>query len=437
MRHPAVVVVNTNGGDKLLRCLDALARQTRPAAELLVVDHCSTDGSPEAAAGRFPRVRVLRKETNAGYGAAGNLGIRETTGDPVVLMNEDVILEPDWLDVVASAMAADPRVGIVGGLLLFPEGLIQHAGGFLHRPLMLADHFAYRQPADAAPTEARDVEYVTGAVIAMRRAALAQLGGFDEGFPAYFEETDLCHRARAAGWAVRYLPNARGVHLESASYKRDSPRYYRLYHHGRVRFALKHLTPAEFLCQFVPAERGRIANVVALEELVGLRHAFVDHSALLVRPDGGGLAAAQPELRPALADALADLAQRAVATTPTGVAAAPASFAGLASRAEVAPRPFRSAVPLIGPAIAAVRGAWNWMSTRWYLAPILEQQNAYNREVADALAHLDARLAALEARADLPAGWLAEIDRDLTALARRVAAQAPPPPSPKGREGHG
>ncbi|HEY3079113.1 MAG TPA: glycosyltransferase family 2 protein [Chloroflexota bacterium] len=434
MSGPAVAIVNWNGGDDLLGCLAALCAQTRPAAEMVLVDNGSTDGSAEAAQARFPVSRRIDLPHNPGYGAGANAAARATTGDPVVVLNPDVVLDPDWLEVVADAFAADPRVGVVGSKLLFPDGTVQHAGGLLHRPLMLADHRRYRQPDTADELEPIDVEYVNGAAIAIRRAAFEEIGGFDEGFFLYFEETDLCFRAAASGWRVRYLPRARAIHRESAVTVRGSAGYYRGYHRGRIRFALKHLPPAAFLGELVPAERARLAMVVSLEELAGLRHAFVDHATLLAPGGDRLLAPTAPELRPALADALAQLAERAVATAPAGRRADPAP-GPLRSLARVEPRPFRSDVPGVGGAIAAARTAWNWVSTRWYLAPILEQQNRLNAELVEALERLDARLARLEQGEEVQASWLVEIDRDLLALARRVAeldqGALTPTPRPK------
>jgi GT2 family glycosyltransferase len=417
---PAVAVVNWNGGADLLDCLAALVAQTRPAAEIVLVDNGSTDGSADAAAARFGGLRRIDLPHNPGYGAAANAAARATTGDPLAALNPDVVLDADWLEVVADAFAADPSLGIAGSKLLFPDGTIQHAGGLLHRPLMLADHRRYRQPDAADEREPTDVEYVNGAAIAIRRAALDAVGGFDEGFFLYFEETDLCWRARAADWRVRYLPRARAVHRESAATVKESAGYYRGYHRGRIRFALKHVQPAAFLGELVPAERARLATVVSLEELAGLRRAFIDHAALLAAGGDPLLAPDAPELRPALADALAQLAERAVATTPAGQRFDPAP-SPLRGRARVEPRPFSSDLPALGPAIVAARTAWNWVSTKWYLAPILEQQNRLNAELVEALERLDARLARLEQQGEIQASWLVEIDRDLLAVARRVA----------------
>jgi len=410
---PTIAIVNHNGGADLPDCLASVRAQTLTPAEVVVVDNRSTDGSER----QVGEARLMRLEQNLGYGGGANAAAAATVGDPLVILNSDVALRPDWLATVAAAFEADPRLGVAGSKLLFPDGqTVQHAGGVIRSPLMLADHRRYGQPDDPAETEPVEVDYVTGAALAVRRAALVEVGGFDEGFFLYFEETDLCRRARDAGWRVRYLPRAAAIHRESAVVGRESGSYYRHYHRGRLRYALKHLAPAAFLVDFVPAERARLATAVSPDELLGLRQAYLDHACLLERPDPL-LAAAQPELRPALADALAGLAERAVVTEPLGLAPARPNDP-LAGLARLEPHPFRSPLP----GVAAFRSAWNWMSTRWYLAPILDQQSDFNRQAAGALAGVEARLATLEQRLALQTALLAEIDRDLVALARRVAA---------------
>jgi GT2 family glycosyltransferase len=375
----ACIVVNWNGGDDLAACLASLFVQTAAPDEVVLADNGSTDGSAAAAAARFPSVRRLDLPHNPGFGGAVNAAASTTSADLLVVLNPDVVLAPDWLATVASAFAADPRLGVAGAKLLFPDGRVQHAGGRVIRPLMLADHRHYGSADTADERDPIDVDYVTGAAIAIRRAAFAAVGGFDEHFFLYFEETDLCARVRAAGWRVRYLPLARAVHKESAVTGRESAAYYGNYHRGRIRYALKHVRAAGVLSELVPAERNRIDAVVSLDELAGLRHAFVDHAALLGGPDATDLAADQPELRPALAYALAGLAEHVVATVPSELRA-PVGRSGRLS------------------ALKDLAGA------------------------ARRLAELERRVAALERRADIPSAWLVEIDRDLTALARRVAA---------------
>ena len=209
---PTVAIVNWNGGTDLLTCLTSIATQTLPPAEIVLVDNGSTDGSADAALANHPDITRIDLPENPGYGAAANAAAKATKGDPIAILNPDVTLEPGWLQAVVDAFRSDEQLGVAGAKLLFPDGLVQHAGGTLRRPLMLADHRRYRQPDDPSEVDPIDVDYVTGAALALRRRALEQLGGFDEGFFLYFEETDLCWRAREAGWRVRYLPTARAVH---------------------------------------------------------------------------------------------------------------------------------------------------------------------------------------------------------------------------------
>ncbi len=415
-----IVIVNWNGGRDLPDCLRSIAAQSSPPLETVLVDNSSTDGSVEVVEAEFPWVRVMRLPTNQGFGAAINIAAASIDAGFIAILNPDVVLDQTWIEVIDAAFALDPTVGIVGTKLLFPDGItIQHAGGMLRRPLMLADHRGYRQPDNPSDMAPVDVEYVTGAALVIRRECFEALRGFDDRFFLYFEETDLCARARGAGWIVRYLPQARGVHRESAVTERDSPAYFRAYHLGRVRFALKHVTPIEILSEFISAERERIGSVVSLDELTGLRHAFALHAASLATSESDGLARSDTRLRPILAMAFDDLARQSLVTIPSSFRDPPAST-HLAERVEVRPEAFHSDFPVAGKAVVAVRTAWNWMSTRWYLAPILAQQNAINREIADRLEDVQSRLRQIDQRLDIQAGWLIEVDRDLRALQRRV-----------------
>jgi GT2 family glycosyltransferase len=378
--NAAIAIVNWNGGPDLLDCLASIQ-----ADEVVLVDNGSTDGSADAAMKRYPQTKRIDLPNNPGYGAAANAAGRATNGDPLVVVNPDVVLDATWLQTVTGAFESDPRLGVAGSKLLFPDGLVQHAGGIVRPPLMLADHRQYRQPDNSAESEPIDVDYVTGAALAIRRATFDQLGGFDEGFFLYYEETDFCRRARDGGWRVAYLPRARAVHRESSVTVRDSPEYYRQYHTGRIRYALKHVESAAFLGEIVPAERARLATVVAVEELAGLRQAFLANADAL-RSDAL-LGAKAPDLRPALTDALVQLAARAIATPPTSL------------HLPTAPRPRP-------PGLA---GVWRRLrgSTRGSRA-----------ELAAAVERIEARLEQLEKRDDVQASWLVELDRDLAALRR-------------------
>jgi GT2 family glycosyltransferase len=414
--RPAFALVNFNGGADLLDAIRSVYAQTVAPVGVAIVDNGSSDGSLEAAEAAFPDVVAIRLPENLGFGAAANVAFARIGGDPLIVLNPDVVLRPAWVEAVIDAFAADPGIGIVGGKLLYPdERTIQHAGGIIIRPLMLADHRQYGE-SDGPTDEACDVDYVTGAALAIRQAAFESLDGFDPHYFLYYEEADLCFRARAAGWRVHYRPDAVGIHRESMSVGRESSRYYLWYHTSRVRFALTHLSAATVLTEFVPAERDRLAAVVSRDELAGLHGAFVVNVRALSDAADAALGGDQPNLRPALADSLAGLAALALTAVPVESRVAPVeapSFARLAGLI------FRSDMPIVGGLIVAFRTLWNDISARWYLQPVIDRQNEINQEIARSLLRIERRLAEIDARVELQAGWLGDLDRDLIEHARR------------------
>ncbi len=164
-----------------------------------------------------PRRPCCEPGTNLGFGGGCALGVAHTAAAGLAFVNPDVALAPDWLAVIAAALA-DPTVGVVGSRLLFPDGRVQHAGGVIRWPLALTDHHGYGAASDdgaANDGPTAPIDYVTGAALGLRRSVWEAVGGFDPAFyPAYFEEVDLCLRVAAAGLAVRYEPRATGTHLE-------------------------------------------------------------------------------------------------------------------------------------------------------------------------------------------------------------------------------
>jgi GT2 family glycosyltransferase len=204
---PAVVVPNWNGAAWLPGCLDAIAAQTLAPAETIVVDNGSTDGSLELLARREPGVRVIELGRNTGFAAAANRGVEAAAAEAVALVNTDVLLEPDWLERVAGALAADPRAASVACKMvdLRDPGLLWDAGDLLRRDgaaIQLGrgerDRGHYDRPGEAFSACAGAALY--------RRDAVLDAGGFDERYFAYLEDVDLGLRLRVAGWTCRYEP---------------------------------------------------------------------------------------------------------------------------------------------------------------------------------------------------------------------------------------
>lgn len=185
--------------------------------EVIVVDDQSPDHTAEMLKG-VPGITVVTTPTNLGFVGACNLGAAAATGDILVFLNNDTLPREGWLEYLVDVLDSDASVGVVGSLLLGPDGHVQESGG-----IIWSDgsgwNFGRHESASFAPVRARrDVDYCSGAALAVRRTLFEELGGFDSRYsPAYYEDTDLCFAARAAGYRVVVEPRSVVVHLEGVS----------------------------------------------------------------------------------------------------------------------------------------------------------------------------------------------------------------------------
>jgi GT2 family glycosyltransferase len=226
-----VVIPTLDGRERLLRTLASLERQTVPA-EVVVVDNRSTDGTAEAVARTHPRVHVLRNERNLGFGAAINRAALELQGDVLVLVNNDVVCEPEFLERITAPLA-DPDVGSVAGVLLqsAAPGFVDSAGIELDTTLGSWDHL-WNRPVGELATAADPVGPCGGAA-AYRLQTFQELGGFDETLFAYWEDVDLALRFREAGLRCVLAADARALHEHGQTLGAASPAARRLEAFGR------------------------------------------------------------------------------------------------------------------------------------------------------------------------------------------------------------
>ena len=387
------VVISHNSASWLPGCLRSLRASAGVRLSVCVVDNSSGDESVAVVEGQFPDVMLIRSHQNLGFAGGANLGVRASDTDAVVILNPDVTVRESTLTALANALTGDPRAAVAGAKLLYPdERTIQHAGGLLSYPLALADHLGYRQEDRGQCDEPREVEFVTGAVLVLKRPIFEELGGFDEGFhPGYFEETDFCFRARQAGYRVLYVPEAVAVHHESVTTGRNTPLYYHLYHRNRIRFVLKHYSDEQFWRDYISAELefGRWRRIDA--ELAALREAYVDNLAVLegradfiANPAAAASLSGRRDRGPALR-VLRDSADRVLALGDRTRLISKERASMLRARWGLAEPAFVSNAPLVGPAIVGFRRVWNWMSTKWYVRPLVQQQNEFNELVVESL----------------------------------------------------
>ena len=221
----SVVIINYASWPLTLRCVESLFATSYEDLEVLVVDNDPADapGPPEMP---FP-VRLIRNGENLGFAAACNKGIAACTGEVVVLINPDTTVRGDFFEGVGAFFEGHERAGIAGPRILDGEGgrlqlsarkEIGLGSGFLGRTSLLTRLFPKSSlvkaqfPAVTAGFGPTTVDWVSGACMMTRKRALDAIGAFDERFFMYFEDADLCRRAREAGWLVYYLPQVEVVH---------------------------------------------------------------------------------------------------------------------------------------------------------------------------------------------------------------------------------
>lgn len=245
-------------------CLEAVRAQVGGVPETLLVDNGSRDGSLAAAQATWPGLAVLANGWNRGFAGGMNAGIRAllarpTPPDVLVLLNQDTLVARDWFTKLVMPFEEESRIGAVGCKIYYPDGrTLQHAGADVQEPRLFGRHIGWHESDQGQYDQPRDVAYVTGAAVALRSAALREVGLFDEGFnPAYYEEVELCLRLRRGGYRVHFTPFATLRHAESASLSDPLERAV-IMNRSRLRFAVKTLPIEQLLDVFFPAEHAAL-----------------------------------------------------------------------------------------------------------------------------------------------------------------------------------
>jgi GT2 family glycosyltransferase len=215
-----IVPVYNNLLDTML-CLASVLEAGGPGFEIIVADDASSDGTAQVVAQIGGRVRHLRQGANLGFLRNCNVAATQARGRHVVLLNNDTLVLPGWLEALLAPFA-DARVGLVGAKLINWDGTLQEAGGIYWRD---GSAWNFGRGGDVRAPQfnyLKEVDYCSGAAIALPRAVWQALGGFDEHYlPAYCEDADIAFRVRAAGLRCLYQPRAEVVHHEGRSHGRD------------------------------------------------------------------------------------------------------------------------------------------------------------------------------------------------------------------------
>ena len=235
-----IVILNWNGWRDTIRCLDSLQQLDYASSQIIVVDNGSTDDSCFQIESAHPKIKLLRSDSNLGFGGGCNIGIRYALAhgaDFIWLLNNDTVVQSVTLSALVNQMHSDPYNGAVGSVLFYmnnPNAIQAWGGGYVN-------FLTGRSTHCFSPVDPNSLNYLTAASMLLRKEALEEVGIFDEkSFFMYWEDVDLCYRLRNGGWKLDVAPGAKVLHQESGSLGAKNSQLYRYYSASVVQFFKQH-----------------------------------------------------------------------------------------------------------------------------------------------------------------------------------------------------
>jgi GT2 family glycosyltransferase len=248
----AIIIVTFNSMNEIGGCLRSLIGHMDPfPTTITVVDNASTDGTAESVRNRFPSVNVIETGENVGFARANNIGIRATQSDYVLLLNPDTEAPPDSIQTLVRGLAAHPEAAVAGARLLSDRGFPELSWGSPISPWnelsrMIFSRLYHRKirrvvrRMDKLSRQARQVAWVSGACMVIRRPDLEAVGLLDERFFMYTEDVDLCIQMGKRGRQVLYVAGAEVLHFRGRSGPHN-PNLERMRQESHVKYYEKHL----------------------------------------------------------------------------------------------------------------------------------------------------------------------------------------------------
>lgn len=224
----SIIILNWNRWQDTIECVESVLRIPYPNYEIVIVDNGSTDESVPILSNKFPNLKLIKLKQNIFYAGGNNVGIRyalDSGARYIMLLNNDTVVHPDFLNPLVEAMEDDSLLCAVGGTIYYydEEKKIQNIGGSFDY-ISGKVHWYGEGCVDVGQfSEKREVNFICGAAIMLRSDALKEIGGLDESFVLYAEELDWCLRARKKGYKLMYIPNSKVFHKGAVSSKLIKP----------------------------------------------------------------------------------------------------------------------------------------------------------------------------------------------------------------------
>lgn len=261
----SVVIVSWNAQNYLEECLNSLNEEVcKYPMEIIVVDNASSDGSPDMVLDKFPHVKLIRNAENLGFAKANNIGIRESSGNYIALVNSDVHVLSNCITLLVKHCALNPEIGMAGPFIIGGDGKQQRScRGFpglwnmLCRALALdvifpkskwfGGYFLTFWNHDTCS----QVDILSGCFWLVRKKALDDVGLLDESFFIYGEDMDWCKRFWASGWSIMFFPDAEAIHYGGASSSIAPVRFFIEKQRADLQYWKKHHSRLAVKCFFV------------------------------------------------------------------------------------------------------------------------------------------------------------------------------------------
>lgn len=255
-RTVSAIIIHFNSADNTRHVIKALLKQCgQHLADIIIVENGTV---PAPCDHTDDRIRIIKLDAPSSYASACNAGARLVRGKYILILNDDLDFTDDWIGPLLRIMETEPSIGIIGPALTYRDGRFQLSWG--DDPTLRSELLERRRQREARTggggayqrravqsRAARDVDWVTGAVMLCRRSSFEGVNGFDTEYPFYYEDIDLCHRVRMAGFRVRYIPDVTVIHFLGGSGTAQHPTARSAFLFGRIRYYARHNGPISFL----------------------------------------------------------------------------------------------------------------------------------------------------------------------------------------------
>jgi len=250
----SVIVVTYNSEKYISECINSILKSQYPRFEIIVVDNSSSDNTLEILRKHDGKIKLIESDKNVGFAEGNNIGIRNSNGEIIVMINPDAYVTENSIKEMILPLLQNEKIMVTGPKIFYPDTKkIQSAGGMLKKNA-LPYHLGYGEEDSYHYDYPREVDYVTGAAMSIKKQLFEITGLFDSIYkPVYFEETDKCFRARKLGYKVLFVPTSIVYHYESTTLTALSKNFLKHFHSSRFKYIYKNYSFREFL-NFIPCE---------------------------------------------------------------------------------------------------------------------------------------------------------------------------------------